>query len=122
MDALTALGRRHGLVPPPLRQPPRHGPVTGPDLPEHHPPTSIWLSGPGRPVPSGLLDGIAAVADKAPMGIDGEILLRGRRRSALARAAAARLEDRLRCLRQEPGPAWRLRPVADGTARGPSPA
>jgi phosphoribosyl-dephospho-CoA transferase len=29
----------------------------------------------GETVPSGLLDGIAAIAEAAPMGIDGEILL-----------------------------------------------
>ncbi|SEH33408.1 phosphoribosyl-dephospho-CoA transferase [Methylobacterium sp. 275MFSha3.1] len=73
LDALTALGRRHGLVPRPFGSLLWQA-VTGltylsasSDL------DLLWPCPP--PVPVDLLDGIAAVAETAPMGIDGEILL-----------------------------------------------
>lgn len=73
LDALTALGRRHGLVPRPFGSLLWQA-LTGltylsatSDL------DVLWPCPP--PVPVGLLDGIAAVAEMAPMGIDGEIVL-----------------------------------------------
>ncbi|MDP4002169.1 malonate decarboxylase holo-[acyl-carrier-protein] synthase [Methylobacterium sp. NEAU K] len=71
--ALVALGERHGLVPRPfgglLWQA-----VTG--LPYLTTTSDLDLLWPcPAPVPSGLLDGLATIADSAPMRIDGEILL-----------------------------------------------
>ncbi|XYD07967.1 malonate decarboxylase holo-[acyl-carrier-protein] synthase [Methylobacterium sp. NMS12] len=73
LNALTALSRRHGLVPRPFGSLLWQA-VTGltylsatSDL------DLLWRC--TAPVPVGLLDGIAAVAETAPMGIDGEILL-----------------------------------------------
>ncbi|MEE7494415.1 malonate decarboxylase holo-[acyl-carrier-protein] synthase [Methylobacterium oryzae] len=115
VDALTALGRRHGLVPRPFGSLLWQA-VT--DLTYLSTTSDLDLLWPGRPpVPSGLLDGIAAVADKAPMGIDGEILLpdgaglhwRELRDAPEDGAVLAKSLDRLA-----------LRPVAG--LRGPSPA
>ncbi|KOX55932.1 malonate decarboxylase holo-[acyl-carrier-protein] synthase [Methylobacterium fujisawaense] len=73
VDALTALGRRHGLVPRPFGSLLWQA-VTG--LTYLSAASDLDLLWPCRvPVPVGLLDGIAAVAETAPMGIDGEILL-----------------------------------------------
>ncbi|MEE7466460.1 malonate decarboxylase holo-[acyl-carrier-protein] synthase [Methylobacterium oryzae] len=115
VNALTALGRRHGLVPRPFGSLLWQA-VTG--LTYLSTTSDLDLLWPGRPpVPSGLLDGIAAVADKAPMGIDGEILLpdgaglhwRELRDAPEDGAVLAKSLDRLA-----------LRPVAG--LRGPGPA
>jgi phosphoribosyl-dephospho-CoA transferase len=73
IDALVALGRATGSAPRPFGSLLWQA-VTGltyltagSDL------DLLWQS--GETVPAGLLDGIAAIADAAPMGIDGEILL-----------------------------------------------
>jgi phosphoribosyl-dephospho-CoA transferase len=73
LDALVALGRSHGSAPRPfgglLWQA-----VTG--LTYLSTSSDLDLLWPcGETVPPGLLDGIAAIAEAAPMGIDGEILL-----------------------------------------------
>lgn len=73
LDALTELGRQHGLAPRPFGSLLWQA-VTG--LTYLSATSDLDLLWPCRPpVPVGLLDGIAAVAEAAPMGIDGEILL-----------------------------------------------
>jgi phosphoribosyl-dephospho-CoA transferase len=73
LDALVDLGRRHGIVPRPFGSLLWQA-VTG--LAYLGAASDLDLLWPGRaPVPAALLDGIAAVADAAPMRIDGEILL-----------------------------------------------
>ncbi|MGH1591519.1 malonate decarboxylase holo-[acyl-carrier-protein] synthase [Methylobacterium phyllosphaerae] len=73
LAALTALGHRHGIAPRPFGSLLWQA-FTG--LTYLSPTSDLDLLWPCRlPVPGSLLDGIAAVAETAPMGIDGEILL-----------------------------------------------